>query len=230
MSYLAQSLPSAPEVEYFELGEHARPAELRRKLQERIDAIAAAPRCVDTVLLAYGLCGRATDGLVARRETLILPRAHDCATMLLGSRAAFAEHFREMPSTPFSSVGCMTEGNYFFQADELMLGDSYAELVRKYGEEDARYIREAMTPRLDGKLQNVLYIENEEVADSALLARCRERAAADGREFRVLSGSLRLLAALLRGGEGEDFLRVSAGNLIRQTGDWDEVITQEKSE
>ncbi len=230
LEYLTRSLGGDWEVEYFELGEHARPTSLRAKLQARIDAIAEGPERYAAVVLAYGLCGRATDGLQARRETLVIPRAHDCATLLLGSRKTFETYFREMPSTPFSSVGYMTEGNYYFESGELEKGDSYAALVSQYGEEDAQYIWEAMHPRLEGELQPILYIENPEVADSGLLEKCRAKAAEEGREFRLLAGNLRLLRQLLTGPyPEEEFLTVRPGQTVRQVGDWDEIIRADQN-
>lgn len=207
--------------EFLELGEHARPAQLREKLQARIDASEGYA----AVLLAYGLCGRATDGLRAGRQPLILPRGHDCGTLLLGSRQRFSELFAAMPSTPFSSVGFVEHGDYFYAEGELQHGDSYAALVERYGEEDARYIYEAMHPRLDGELQPVYFIEAPELPFPEARETCRLRASADGREFRHVAGSLRLLRGLLAGEWPEaDYLTVPPGACIRQTGDWDQVF------
>lgn len=217
----AAGSPHALTIEYLDLGEHARPASLRRKLQERIDA---ATGC-DAVLLAYGLCGRATDGLVARRVPLVLPRSHDCGGILLGSRKRFESVFREMPSTPFSSVGIVENGEYFFSDGDLVLGDSYAALVEQYGEDNARYIYDAMHPRLDGELQPVYFISMPEVPAAAARETCIERARADGRPFRELTGDLRLIRMLLHGNHpADEFLVVPPGAGIRQTGDWDRIV------
>ena len=99
IEYAAARTKHECEIEFLELGEHARPSKLREMLQQRIDA---AEGC-DAVLLGYGLCGRATDGLAARNRPVVLPRSHDCCGILLGSRKRFEELFRDMPSTPFSS-------------------------------------------------------------------------------------------------------------------------------
>ena len=217
----AADSPHALTVEYLDLGEHARPASLRRKLQERIDAATGW----DAILLAYGLCGRATDGLVARHVPLVLPRSHDCGGILLGSRKRFEAVFREMPSTPFSSVGIVENGEYFFSGGDLVPGDGYAALVEQYGEDNARYIYDTMHPRLDGKLQPVYFISMPEVPAAAARETCRARAQADGRPFRELAGNLRLIRMLLRGDHpAEEFLVVPPGAAIRQTGDWDRIV------
>lgn len=213
------------DIEYLELGEHIRPDLLRSKLQARIDAIAAEPAQYDAVLLGYGLCGRTTDGLAARRETLVIPRSHDCGGILLGSRKRFEEHFRDMPSTPFSSPGYVENGKYFFQ-NEAAGEEEYQSLVEQYGEDDARYIYEAMHPKLDGQLQPVFYIETPELRFDELREQCRRHAEEEGREFRILPGSLHLIARLLRGEWPEDeFLRVAPGQRIAMMADWDQIIS-----
>ncbi len=217
-------LPDVPhqvEVTFIELGEHARPALLKQRLQAEI---ASGGGC-DAVLLAYGLCGTATEGLRAGPAPVVIPRSHDCCGILLGSRKRFEELFRDMPSTPFASVGFAASGDYFFQDGELVLGDSYARLVEQYGEDDARYIWDAMHPRLDGELQPVYFIHTVE-ADADVCAACREKADAEGREFRELAGDLRLLRMLLNGGwPPDEFLVVKTGEAIRQTADWDVIMT-----
>ncbi len=223
---LAPTSPHALAIDYLDLGEHARPAALRAKLQARIDAASG----VDAVLLAYGLCGCATAGLTAGRVPLVLPRSHDCAGILLGSRKRFETVFGAMPSTPFSSVGFVENGDYFFDDGELMLGDGWERLVEQYGEDDARYIWDAMHPRLDGVLQPIHFIRMPGTPDDAARASCRERAADEGREYRELAGDLRLLRALLHGEHAADeFLVVPPGGTIRQTADWDRIVDVEAS-
>lgn len=217
-------IPQSPheiETEFLELGEHVRPGELRKKLQSRIDAAAD----FDAVLLGYGLCGTAADGLAAGAIPVVLPRSHDCCGILLGSRKRFEEYFAAMPSTPFSSVGYVEHGNYYFADGEMLLGDSYASLVEQYGEEDARYIYEAMHPKLDGVYQPVCFISNPEIPDAAEQAICRAKADGEGREFRLLAGDLRLLRALLAGDwPADEFLVLRPGETVRQAGDWDEIV------
>ena len=71
LEYLIPRSEQILEIEFLELGEHAHPRELRRKLQERIDAVEG----VDAILLGYGLCGTATAGITARHVPLGLPRS-----------------------------------------------------------------------------------------------------------------------------------------------------------
>jgi hypothetical protein len=92
----AQS-PHVVDVQLLERGLHNTPAVLRARLQEQIDS--AASLSYDAVVLAYGLCGQATAGLVARGTPLVIPRAHDCITLFLGNRERYNEQFSNQPGT-----------------------------------------------------------------------------------------------------------------------------------
>ncbi len=213
---------TAAEVEFLELGEHARPGNLRRMLQERIDAASG----VGAVALAYGLCGTATEGLHAGKVPLVLPRSHDCCGVLLGSRKRFEELFKPMPSTPFASAGFAESGDYYFNDGELVLGngDAFERLVEEYGEDNARYVWDAMHPKLDGELRPVYFIHTVRI--EGLVEKCRLKAEQDGREFLEIDGDLRLIRMLLSGDWPEDeFLIVPPGKSIRQTGDWDRIMS-----
>jgi len=227
-------LPSSPHsiaVTYIELGEHARPNELRKKLQAQIDDSDG----FDAVLLCYGLCGRATDSLVARDKPVVLIRSHDCGGILLGSRKRFEDVFKDMPSTPFSSIGLVEKGDYYFDGGTLVTndcggedccsGNEWEHMVEKYGEEDAKYIMEMMRPKLDGVLRPVYFITMPEIDAASARAKAFEAAAREGREFKDLYGSIRLIRMLVNGEHDfSEFLTVPPGASVRQTGDWDEII------
>ncbi len=93
-SELAQLAAGAAHVlhhQFFEIGLHDQPDRLRATLQEAIDQLAKR-NDLDAIALLYGLCGKGTAGLTARRVPLVLPRAHDCITLFLGSKERYAEH------------------------------------------------------------------------------------------------------------------------------------------
>ena len=217
-----EGAPHQIETVFIDLGEHARPAELRKKLQ----ALAADSEGFDAVLLCYGLCGRATEGLRAGAAPIILIRNHDCGGILLGSRKRFEDIFKDMPSTPFSSIGYVESGSYFFDGGELVQGgDDWQHLVDEYGEEDARYVWDAMHPKLDGELQPIHFISMPEIDSAAARQKAKKNADKEGRKFKDLEGSIRLIKMLVNGDHpAEEFLTVRPGESIRQTGDWDEII------
>ncbi len=219
--HAAARTPHTLDLEFIELGEHLKPSRLRQQLQAAIDRSTD----FDAVVLAYGLCGRSTDGLSAGAIPLVLPRSHDCCGILLGSRKRFEEIFSPMPSTPFSSTGYIERGNYYFADGEMMLGDSYEALIETYGEEDARYIYEAMHPKLDGELQPIYFIDIPGIPSEAAKAKCRAKAEEEKRPFREIPGSLNLIEKLLFADwNPEEFLTVPPGANIKMVGDWNEII------
>ena len=221
LEYLVPGSEHELDVEFLELGEHAHPRELRRKLQAGIDATEG----VDAVLLGYGLCGTATEGVTARHAPLVLPRSHDCCGILLGSRKRFEELFSAMPSSPFGSIGFVEHGDYYFSDGEMLFGDGYDALVEQYGEDDARYIWEAMHPKLDGELMPITFISSPGIPCGEAKARCRAKAEEEGRAFREENGDLRLLRMLVNGEwSEEEFLTVRPGETIAQVGDWDRIL------
>src|SRR3972149_3209798 len=88
--------PHIVDVAFLRRGLHNEPPDLRARLQAEIDA---AGSDYDAVVLAYGLCGGATAGLRAGRVPLVVPRAHDCITIFLGSRERYGEQFGAPPGT-----------------------------------------------------------------------------------------------------------------------------------
>lgn len=93
IALLTRGAEHLAEVRWFEMGLHDRPDQLRVTLQASLDAVDARTD-IDAIVLAYGLCGRGTAGLKPQRHKLVIPRAHDCITVFMGSKEAYAEHQR----------------------------------------------------------------------------------------------------------------------------------------
>ena len=130
-----------------------------------------------------------------------------------------------LPSTPFSSVGFVEHGDYYFNDGEIVHGDGYAALVEQYGEEDAKYIYDAMHPKLNDELMPIYFITSPGIECTDARSKCIGKAASEKREFKELDGNLRLIEMLLSGTWNEDeFLIVTPGRTIRQTGDWDKIV------
>jgi len=75
------------DARFLSKGLHDRGARVMRAgLQAAIDEAEADAEKYDALALGYGLCGNGLAGLEARSVPLVLPRAHDCITLLMGSR------------------------------------------------------------------------------------------------------------------------------------------------
>ena len=223
---LAQS-PHVIDVEFTELGDHVRSEHLRQIIQGRIDATEASGKKYEAILLLFGLCGNATVGIQARQTPLVMPRAHDCCTILLGSRQRFVELFGEAPSTPFSSTGYLERGEYFLRVAEdgvarVENGNEYQAYVQQYGEEDAKYIWEQMHPHQDNKAVFINLPETAPLGQGEMFAR---KAAAAGKQCQQVEGDIRLIRSLLFGQWDEkEFLVVPPGKTIEGVYDHDQVV------
>lgn len=225
---IAQS-PHVVDVEFTELGEHAQPNMLRELIQTRIDAVEAGAKKYDAILLLFGLCGNATVGVQARKTPLVLPRAHDCCTILLGSRAKFVEHFAEAPSTPFSSSGYLERGEYFLRtgdngAPEVKTGDAYKAMVEQYGEEDAKFIWDEMNPQHEGNARAV-FIDLPQTRPLNHAARFQQKSQAAGKQFVQLEGDIRLIQNLINGTwDEQEYLVVQPGQKIEGVYDYEKIV------
>lgn len=221
--------PHTIDMEFTELGEHVHPETLKASLQTRIDAACQTGKRYDAILLGFGICGNATIGLQARGVPLVLPRAHDCCTVLLGSRETFATHFKDNPSTPFSSAGYLERGDYFLRKvegnEQVQYGDVYKTYVEQYGEENARYIMEAMHPKAEGGESRAVFIDVPELRPLGCEVHFREKAKAEGLRVETLPGNLVLLRKLVAGSwDPAEFLVLQPGQAIKGVYDWDEIV------
>ncbi len=233
--YCVARSPHAVTPVFTAKNKHNQPGELQRFLQAQIDAASEDETKWDAILLGYGLCGNATLGLVARSIPLVVPRAHDCTTLFLGSKERFKTHFADNPSQSWASVGYSERGDAVLSdsATRHWLGgaadDNYEALVEQYGEENARYLIEAMRPAKDTGF--IYLLDVPETREGAVMERIREEAAKAGAELKSLQGSIRLIDMLISGNWPEtEFLIVPPGHRVTALYDYDEVVKAEPAE
>jgi len=223
--------PHVFDLEFTEKGEHDKPETLRALLQEKINAAAACGK-YDAVLLAFGLCGNALSGISGGNIRLVIPRAHDCCTIFLGSKDRFTQYFRDNPSRPFTSAGYRERGDSSPRTSDVHsaigLNKTYEEYVELYGEENAQYLMETLAPAKNtGKETELFFINMPETAFLGYAEQCRAEAEAGGKTFTCVEGDRRLIRGLLRPSDGwnsADYLVIEPGEKIVPTYDWEEVI------
>jgi hypothetical protein len=232
-SLFAASSPHLIDMEFTDKGAHDKSETLRKRIQAAIDAAEEGPRTYDAILLGYGLCGNGVLGLGAGSAPLVIPRAHDCCTIFLGSRKTFARYFKDNPSLPFSSAGYMERGgDPIHEATALshLLGEGAGleELIKRYGEENGRYIFETLSAPPSGEDRAVMFIDVPELSHLGYAQKCRAQAEEAGMDFHLAPGDARLIRMLLFGewDEGE-FLIVPPGRKIGGVYDWDRIVRAE---
>jgi hypothetical protein len=211
--------PHVVDVELYRIGLHQKPDDLRARLQARIDA--ASQEEWDAVVMVYGLCGQSTAGLVARGVPLVLPRAHDCITLYLGSRERYGEQFREQPGTYWYTLDYRERatGRVSLSADaDAQTQATYEEYVEKYGEDNAEYLMEVMGA-WEAHYDRAAFIDMGVGDGSAVEAMTQEDARQKGWRYERLAGDMVLVRRLLEGDWGEDYVVLQPDEQVIMTYD-----------
>ena len=103
LCHCAARSPSLVDFEFLTQGHHDTPKQGRVEIQRRIDAVPAGK--YDAIVLGYGLCSNIVTGLVSTHTRLVIPRAHDCISLFLGSKERYQEHFASHPGTYYYTSG-----------------------------------------------------------------------------------------------------------------------------
>lgn len=213
---------SEVDVSFLPKGLHSVGAErMARRIQDEIAAVPAGR--YDAIALAYGLCNNGIRGLASPHTRLVVPRAHDCITLFLGSRQRYQDAFDAHPDTYWLTSGWIERANADGELGQLSiehrqgLNLRYQQLVERYGEDNAQYLQEVL--HLGKHLGQVGYIAMGVEPDDRFEAEARRRAAAQGRAFRPHTGDLSLLRRLLDGPWNEDFLILEPTQAIRPSHD-----------
>jgi hypothetical protein len=92
----------------------------------------------DACLIGYGLCSNGIDRLEAKITTVV-PRAHDCITLLLGSARKYKEYFDSHRGIYWYSPGWIDTNT---QPGKERYERTLKEYADKYGEDNAQYLME----------------------------------------------------------------------------------------
>lgn len=120
-------------------GLHSEPDKLQTQVQEELNSIEdIQSRPYDAVLLGYGLCSNGIVGLSAK-VPIIIPRAHDCITLLLGSKEKYKDYFDSHRGVYWYSPGWIDNSQQPGKERYERVLQEYSE---KYGDDNAKYLME----------------------------------------------------------------------------------------
>lgn len=223
VSYIIATSMNTINVKFLEKGLHERPDYLREILQREIDQASQSEYDYDAILLAYALCGNSTKGIIARDLPIVIPKAHDCISLFLGSSGKYLEEFNNHPGTYYYTPSAVERGYAAGSETNKNLEKKYQEYVTKYGEENAKYLMEVE----EGWMKNYSYAASVDFELFRFLKyhdKVKEIAQKKSLQYREIEGDLNLLKKLLNGDwNHHEFLMLQPGQQVEVTND-DSVI------
>ena len=208
---LEEMLPKelSAEVTFLDYGLHAVPKNLRATVQKTVDSVSEP----SLVVLGYGLCGNGLNGIEAGQHTLLIPRADDCISILMGSYDTYLKEFNGNPGTYYLTKGWLESGT-----DPLT---EYHNMVEKYGQETAEWL---MDEQYQHYRKLVLIAHTQEDLEkyrprAQEVAKYCERW---GMQYSELVGSDAYITGLMQAittlqASNEDFLLVPPGGTLKQS-------------
>jgi hypothetical protein len=173
---------------------HCKPDKLREEVQATLDRL----ENVETVILAFGLCGNGLIGVRSEGARLVLPKTEDCISLLLGSQERRSMLAREAPRYYLTRGWLESEKN---------IAEEYDYCVRKFGAQRGRRLMRTM---LKG-YRYFTFIETGGYDSAPYIARMEALARDMGLGHQVIEGSPRFFEKLVTGPWDEEFVVVGPG-------------------
>ena len=228
---LSANSESVVDVTYFQQGLHNHPDRLNAALQEEIDRIDAGEDLYscdpsggldfDAILLGYGLCSNAICGIKSNKYKVVVPRAHDCVTLFLGSKEKYKTYFDSRSGGVYWYTGGWIDNLLMPSKDraDAML-KKYSEL---YDEESAAYLLET-EQGWHNQYNACAFVDWPELDNKRYVEYTKQCADYLGWDFELLAGDSKLLADFLSGNwDEENFLVLEPGQSIEMSYD-DDII------
>ena len=199
MEEILPLLPEGVDYETTELGLHVKPEDLRKVLQEKIDASNSEG---GAILLGYGLCSRTVAGLRSEKCSLIVPRVDDCIGIFLGSREAYLKQQKAEAGTYYLTKG-------WIEASDNLFG-CYNQMAERYGPEQA----ERLIKRMLQNYTRLVFINTGQWEVERYRQYSRDMACRYGLRFEEINGSTALVTKMVNGPWDGDFVVVPPGHPI----------------
>ena len=132
-TYIPSYITDSYDVVYLEIGLHNYPNRLASAIQKEIN------RSIDyeKIIILYGLCGNALLQIHANEVPVIVIRAHDCLSILLGGYHNYMKYFENRKSEPWTCKGLLENRQEAYIKD-------YQQWVKEYGQEEADYLKSVL--------------------------------------------------------------------------------------
>ncbi|OQB14797.1 MAG: hypothetical protein BWY15_00951 [Firmicutes bacterium ADurb.Bin193] len=224
LSLLSAECPNFIDITYIRQGFHDEPDKFRKILQDEIDKIdcgsdihSCNSKPFDAIVIGYGLCSNGTAGISSKRHTIVIPKAHDCITLILGSKERYREYF----DAHSGGIYWYTPGwieNTLMPSKERY-DNIYREYTEKYGEENADYLIQTEQDWMT-KYSYCTYVNWKELQSQECIDYTKECAHFMKWNYDYLEGDSSLLHNMLNGKWDEkDFIVVPPGFCVEPSYD-----------
>ncbi len=222
--YCAARSPNTVDIRLMPQGLHNEPDKLRAEVQAALDVTTDIRGCpYDASLLGYGLCSNGIVGLSAKIP-IVASRAHDCITLLLGSKEKYQSYFDAHPGTYWFSTG-------WIETDTQPGKDRYEktlkEYIQKFGHDNAKFLMQTEQSWLS-KYKYATYIDWNLPNAEKEKQFTKQAAQFLDWNYDEVKGDPSLLQRLLDGQwSNNDFLIVKPGQKIAENLTTDQIIKAE---
>jgi hypothetical protein len=229
LQYAAARSRNLIDLEFLSQGHHDTPTSGHQEIQQRLEAVPGGK--YEAIALGYGLCSNILVGLKSSHTQIVIPRAHDCITLFLGSKERYQKYFSERPGTYYYTSGwleCATRrgnkgsvwGGASLPANSSQnLQATYKQWVQKYGEDQAKYLLEEISRWTEAYSHGSL-IDFDFLKHLDLPQQVQKVCAEKGWTYDQIPGDLSLFQRMLDGPWPEtDFLLVKPGQKVVATFD-----------
>ena len=221
MCFAVATSPNLIDIEFLPKGLHdIGSAGMLQRVQEVLDRV--DENKYDAIIFGYGLCNNGLAGLRARTIPVVLPKAHDCITLFLGSKERYLAYFNSHLGTYFKTTGWIERGATTGELSQLSIqrqlgmDKSFDELVEKYGEENAQFLYDTLYGYKN--YSQFTYIDMGIGAGDNFEQQTRREAEEKGWAFEKIQGDMSMIERLVNGQWPEnEFLVIPPGHRVVTT-------------
>ena len=229
ISFVCAKSDNFIDITFIRQGFHNEPEKLREILQNEIDAIdesrdnhSCNDKPFDAILIGYGLCSNGIVGLSSKKHKLIIPKAHDCITLLLGSKEKYKSYFDKYSGGIYWYSAGWIE-NVLMPSEERY-NNIFNDYLERYGEDNAEYLME-MEQSWMTKYSRCTYVNWKDLEFKKFIDYSKECAKFLKWEFDKLDGSPELIDDFLSGNWDSNKFILVPQNCTVQPSHNEEVLT-----
>ena len=166
----------------------------------------------DAILIGYGLCANGIAGISSSKYKLVIPRAHDCITFLLGSKEKYDDYFKNMPGAYWYTMSWIESGATPSEDADDAHRQHYKD--KGFDDEEIEYLLEESKSWIKN-YKTAAYIKMPFYDKEEYMDYTKKAAKSFGWDYKIIDGDMTLMADFVNGvWDEERFLIVPPGQKI----------------